>query len=710
MNTDLLKIIEAGSDYRLSQIENTVELLNEGSTIPFIARYRKERTLGLDEVGIAYIKKEYENLIAVEKRKESILASIAEQDLLTPDLETRIKGVYTLQELEDIYLPFKPKRKTRGSVARDNGLEPLAKIIMAQHSGSIDSLLPRYLNNNVKTTDDALQGALDIIAEWINENAFIRNRLRSLFRNKSNIKSKVKKGKEEEAVKYSDYFNYEESLKKCPSHRFLAIKRGEQEEYLSLGISVDEDEALDLISAKIVKENSPFRDMLNKAIKDGYKRLLHPSLETEFMNNHKEKSDEEAIRVFAKNLEQLLMSPPLGAKRILAIDPGYRTGCKVVCLDEQGTLLTNFTIYPHKPQDEKSQASKRIVSAVSAYHIDAIAIGNGTAGRETEYFIKKLRFEKDVNVYVVSEAGASVYSASSIAREEFPEYDVTVRGAISIGRRLMDPLAELVKIDPKSIGVGQYQHDVDQKKLQESLTMVVENCVNKVGVELNTASRHLLSYVSGLGPQLAQNIVDYRKENGAFKSRKELMKVKRMGDKAFEQAAGFLRINDAENPLDNSAVHPESYHIVEKMARDNRVDIATLIRDQEVRKAIDLSQYVTDKTGMHTLNDIMAELEKPGRDPRKIIKVFEFAQGIHKPEDLHIGMVLPGIVTNITNFGAFVDVGVKQDGLVHISQMADKFISNPSEIVSLHDHVTVKVIDLDLTRKRIQLSMKDIGE
>ncbi len=690
------------------QVKNTIQLFNEGATIPFISRYRKEATGSLDEVQIAAIKEMLAKLQEIDHRRETILKTIDEQGNLTDELKARIEQADTLTELEDIYLPYKPKKKTRATKAKEKGLEPLAKIIMKQQELNIEAKAQQFVTDEVPDIEDALQGARDIIAEWINENERARNNIRRLFQHEAIIKSKSVKGKELEGIKYQDYFEWDELLKKCPSHRLLAMRRGENEGFLKVSITPDEDKAIEMLEKQFVNGEYDVSRQVNEAVKDSYKRLLAPSMETEFKNSSKEKADEDAINVFAENLRQLLLAPPLGQKNVLAIDPGYRTGCKVVCLDAQGNLLHNETIYPHQPQNERTMAMKKIDSLVETFKVDAIAIGNGTASRETEGLIKKIRFSTDVKVFVVSEDGASVYSASSVAREEFPEYDVTVRGAVSIGRRLMDPLAELVKIDPKSIGVGQYQHDVDQNKLKGKLDQVVESSVNMVGVSLNTSSKHLLTYISGLGPQLAQNIVDYRKENGAFKSRKELQKVKRMGDKAFQQSAGFLRIDDAENPLDNSAVHPESYYIVEKMAADLNCQVIDLVKDESLRKQIKPDHYVTQDVGLPTLNDIMSELAKPGRDPRKGIKIFEFAEGINKMEDLHEGMVLPGIVTNITNFGAFVDVGVKQDGLVHISQLANRFVSDPNEIVKLHQHVKVKVTEVDLARKRIQLSMKNI--
>ena len=706
MKDTFSKLIATDLNIAVRQIKNTIKLLDDGATIPFISRYRKEATGSLDEVVITNIKESYDKLKELDKRKASILKTIDDQGLLTAELKDKIENTWNANELEDIYLPYKPKRKTRAVKAREAGLEPLAKIVMKQFERDVYSRASAFLNEAVATEDDALQGARDIIAEWINENAVARDIVRSVFQRSAEIKSKLVKGKDEEGQKYKDYFDWSEPLKKCPSHRLLAMRRGENEGILKVSISADDETAIQRLARYYVKGNTESSDQVTMAVADAYKRLMAPSIETEFTASSKEKADTEAISVFAKNLRQLLLSPPLGQKRVLAIDPGYRTGCKVVCLDAQGNLLHNETIYPHPPQNERGKAAKKIDSLVDAYKIEAIAIGNGTASRETEAFIRKMKFNRDMQVFVVSEDGASVYSASKVAREEFPEYDVTVRGAVSIGRRLLDPLAELVKIDPKSIGVGQYQHDVDQNRLKASLDQVVESCVNLVGVNLNTASKHLLTYVSGLGPQLAQNIVDYRKENGNFKNRNELKKVPRLGAKAFEQSAGFLRIKDGTNPLDNTAVHPESYGIVEKMAKDLGCNISELIEKKELRDKIDLNKYVTEKTGLPTLNDIMAELEKPGLDPRKMIKVFVFAQDVHTIDDLKPGMEIPGIVTNITNFGAFVDVGVKQDGLVHISQMADRFISDPNDIVHLHQHVKVKVLEVDTARKRIQLSLK----
>ncbi|WP_372775025.1 Tex family protein [Mangrovibacterium sp.] len=710
MTSEIIQLIAAKLNLAANQVKNTVDLLNEGATVPFISRYRKERTGSLDEVQIGAVKDEKARFEELVKRKETILNTIDEQGQLSGELKSRIEKCWESTELEDIYLPYKPKRKTKASIAREKGLEPLAKIILNQQERDIESRALSFVKDDVQSTDDALSGARDIIAEWINEHEKARSIVRRSFEIGAVVRSKVVKNKEEEGAKYRDYFDWEEPLKRCPSHRLLAMRRGESEGFLRLSIAPDEADTVERLSHLFVRSNNECGRQVEQALKDSYKRLLSSSMETEFSNLSKAKADQEAIGVFAENLRQLLLAAPLGPKRVLALDPGYRTGCKLVCLDAQGNLLHNETIYPHKPQEQIKQSARKITSLVSAYQIDAIAIGNGTASRETEHFVKKLHYDRDLKVFVVSEDGASVYSASKVARDEFPQYDVTVRGAISIGRRLMDPLAELVKIDPKSIGVGQYQHDVDQKMLKESLDSVVESAVNKVGVNVNTASKHLLTYISGLGPQLAQNLVDYRKENGVFSSRKELMKVPRMGAKAFEQAAGFLRIPEAENPLDNSAVHPESYSVVQKIAKDLKCSVADLVANKAQLEQVDLKRYVTAEVGLPTLTDIVNELAKPGRDPRKGIKVFEFADGIFKVEDLQVGMVLPGIVTNITKFGAFVDVGVKQDGLVHISQLADRFISDPNEVVKLHQHVKVKVTELDLARKRIQLSLKDISQ
>jgi uncharacterized protein len=689
------------------QVENTIRLMDDGATIPFISRYRKEMTGSLDEVKLMHIKEEYVRLKELDARRESVIKSIEEQEKMTPELLAKIESALTMAELEDIYLPFRPKRRTRATIAREKGLEPLASIILEQKEADPEHRAEEFLNDDVPTIAEALAGASDIIAEWISEDEKARRQLRRLFEKEAMIFSKVVKGKESEGIKFSDYFDWSEPLRRCPSHRLLAMRRGEEEGFLRLTIEPEEKNALDSLNSIFVKGTNESSGLVGESVKDSWKRLLSSSMETEFRNISKEKADEEAISVFADNLKQLLLASPLGEKNVLAIDPGYRTGCKIVCLDRQGNLLHNETIYPHPPQNETAISIKKILSLVNAYKIETIAIGNGTASRETEDFIKWVKFDKDIQVFVVNEAGASIYSASKVARDEFPDYDVTVRGAVSIGRRLMDPLAELVKIDPKSIGVGQYQHDVDQQKLQGTLDDVVASCVNAVGVEVNTASMHLLTYVSGLGPQLAQNIIDYRSENGPFRSRKELMEVKRMGAKSFEQSAGFLRIRNAENPLDSSAVHPESYHIVEKMSTDLGCDIRELMTNESKRKDIKLEKYITPSTGLPTLKDIMEELAKPGRDPRSKIKEFHFAD-IHTMEDLVPGMVVPGIVTNVTKFGAFVDIGIKQDGLVHISNMSNTYVSDPSKVVKLHQHVMVKVLDVDIERKRIQLSMKGI--
>jgi len=689
------------------QVENTIRLLDDGATIPFISRYRKEMTGSLDEVKLMHIKDEYERLKELEKRRESIIKSIEEQGKMTPELREKIDAALTMAELEDIYLPYRPKRRTRATIAKEKGLEPLAEIIMNQQELNPQSKAEEFLNDKVAIVEDAIAGAKDIIAESISEDEKARGRMRRLYEREAIIFSKVVKGKEAEGIKYSDYFDWAEPLKKCPSHRLLAMRRGEEEGFLRFSIEPDDENAIEILDNIFIKGNNASSVLVGEAVRDSWKRLLSPSMETEFRNISKEKADEEAIKVFADNLRQLLLASPLGEKNVLAIDPGYRTGCKIVCLSKQGNLIHNETIYPHPPQNETAMSVKKILSLINAYKIEAIAIGNGTASRETEDFIRWIKYDRDLQVFVVSEAGASIYSASKIAREEFPDYDVTVRGAVSIGRRLMDPLAELVKIDPKSIGVGQYQHDVDQAKLQNALDDVVMSCVNAVGVEVNTASGHLLTYVSGLGPQLAQNIVDYRTENGPFSSRSGLLKVKRMGAKAFEQSAGFLRIRGAENPLDSSAVHPESYHVVEKMAGDLGVEVKELMMNEEKRKEIKPEKYVTAATGLPTLIDIIDELAKPGRDPRTKIKEFRFAD-IHSLEDVKEGMVVPGIVTNVTKFGAFVDIGVKQDGLVHISNLSRTYVQDPSTIVKLHQHVMVKVIAVDLERKRIQLSMKDV--
>ena len=699
------KMIASALNIAERQVENTLSLLNGGATIPFISRYRKEATGGLDEVQIGEIKERSDKLTEIAKRKETILKTIEEQGKLSTDLKKRIDMCWDATELEDIYLPYKPKRKTRAEVARQKGLEPLATILMMQRENNLSSRVRSFIKGEVKDEEDALKGARDIIAEQVSEDERSRNQIRNQFSRQAIITSKVVKGKEEEAAKYKDYFDFSEPLKRCTSHRLLAIRRGESEGLLKVSISPDDAECTERLERSYVRGNNECSRQVQEAVRDAYKRLLKPSIETEFAALSKEKADEEAIRVFAGNLRQLLLAPPLGQKRVMGIDPGYRTGCKVVCLDAQGNLLHNETIYPHPPKSEHSVSARKLTKLVEQYQIEAIAIGNGTASRETEAFVTNQRYDRKLQVFVVSEDGASIYSASKIAREEFPDYDVTVRGAVSIGRRLMDPLAELVKIEAKSIGVGQYQHDVDQTALKKSLDMTVESCVNSVGVNLNTASRHLLTYISGLGPTLAQNIVDYRAENGAFTSRKELMKVPRMGAKAFEQCAGFLRIPDAKNPLDNSAVHPESYAVVEHIAKDMKCSVEDLIKNKDIRSQIDIKKYVSEKVGLPTLTDIMAELEKPGRDPRQAIKVFEFDKNVKTIDDLKIGMVLPGIVTNITNFGCFVDVGIKENGLVHVSQLCREFVSDPTTVVNIHQHVQVKVVNIDHERKRIGLTM-----
>ncbi len=687
------------------QIRNTLTLIAEGATIPFLSRYRKEATGGLDEVQIADLKEQHEKLVELSKRKETILKSIEEQEKLTDELRKRIEECWDSTELEDIYLPYKPKKRTRAEIAREKGLEPLAKILMSQKSDNVLQSAKSFINENVENEEDALKGARDIIAEWVNESETARNAIRTIFSREAQIFSKIIKGKEDEAQNFRDYFDTSEKLARISSHRLLAMRRGEAEGFLRVSISPEDEHCTERLQRIFQKSDNESGVQVADAVQDAYKRLLKPSIENEFASASKEKADAEAIRVFAENLRQLLLAPPLGQKRVMGIDPGFRTGCKVVCMDAQGNLLHNENVYPHPPVNEHSQAMRKVQKMVEAYDIQAIAIGNGTASRETERFIQNIRYDRKVQVFVVSENGASIYSASKIAREEFPEYDVTVRGAVSIGRRLMDPLAELVKIDPKSIGVGQYQHDVDQTKLKNSLDQTVENAVNRVGVNLNTASKHLLTYVSGVGPQIAQNIVDYRADNGAFSNRKELMKVPKLGAKTFEQCAGFLRISGGDNPLDNSAVHPESYAIVQKIAKDVGKNIDELIGNKEVRKVVDLSKYITDKVGLPTLNDILDELEKPGRDPRSAIKVFEFDPNVRDINDLREGMELPGIITNVTNFGAFCDIGIKENGLIHISNLADRFVSNPAEIVSLHQHVRVRVLEVDLGRKRIQLKL-----
>ena len=700
-----IQLISKSLQLSEKQILNAIQLLDEGATIPFISRYRKEMTDGMDEVQLADTKEQYEKLCELEKRKETILKTIDEQNKLTEELRNRIQNCWNSTELEDIYLPYKPKRRTKAEIAREKGLESLAKMIMAQQHGDVNLMAAKFVKGKVESVAEALNGANDIMAEWINESESARNAIRRIFSYEAVISSKLIANKEEEAQKYRDYFDMSEKLSRCSSHRILAMRRAEADGFVRVNISPDDEHAIEKLERIFVKSNNNSGKLVAEAVKDAYKRLLKPSIENEFAAESKAKADIEAIRVFAENLRQLLLAAPLGQKRTLGIDPGFRSGCKVVCLDNQGNLLHNETIYPHPPQNEYTQASRKIQKMVEAYDIQAIAIGNGTAGRETEHFIQNIRYDREVKVFAVSENGASIYSASKIAREEFPDYDVTVRGAVSIGRRLMDPLAELVKIEPKSIGVGQYQHDVDQTLLKKALEQTIENAVNKVGVNLNTASKHLLTYVSGLGPQIAQNIVNFRLENGAFKNRKQLLKVAKMGAKTYELSAGFLRIPDAENPLDNSAVHPESYQIVEKMAKDLKVTLTELIRNKALIQTIDNQKYISEKIGLHTINDILEELEKPGRDPRENVKVFEFDATIKTINDLKIGMELPGIVTNITNFGAFVDVGIKENGLIHISNMSDKFISNPAEVVSIHQHVKVQILELDIVRKRIQLKL-----
>ena len=691
----------------LRRVEATLELLETGATIPFIARYRKEATGSLDEVQIAGISDTWKKMLELDKRRDVILQSIEEQGKLTPELRTAIEAAGAMTELEDLYLPYRPKRKTRASVAIEKGLEPLAKRIFSQKDREVETIAEQYLTEEVPTVEDALQGARDIIAEWVSEDKKARDRVRRHFEKGAVIASRLVKGKETEGKKYLDYFEWSEPLKNCPSHRLLAMRRGEDEGFLRVAIAPDEERAVADLDEMYVFGQGESAAQVRTAVKDSYKRLLQPSIETEFRNSSKEKADLEAIRVFAENLRQLLLSAPLGEKRVMGIDPGFRTGCKVICLDASGNLLHNTAIYPHEPQRQVFESQSEIEHLVDKFGIEAISVGNGTAGRETMDFLRKIKFARPVEIFQVNEAGASIYSASEVAREEFPAHDVTVRGAVSIGRRLMDPLAELVKIDPKSIGVGQYQHDVTQTLLKESLDRTVESCVNAVGINLNTASKHLLTYVSGLGPVLAQNIVSFRAENGAFKKRSDLKKVPRLGDKAFEQCAGFLRIRDAANPLDNTAVHPERYALVEEMAADLGCQVSDLIKDKVLRAKIELKKYVKGDVGLPTLQDILKELEKPGLDPRGSAKAFEFAN-VHSLDDLQPGMVLPGIVTNITNFGAFVDIGVKDSGLVHVSQMADKFVRNPMEVVSLGQQVMVRVLEIDYARKRVALSMKGV--
>lgn len=710
METNYIKILAGELGVREFQVQNTLTLLEGGATVQFIARYRKEMTASLDEVQILAIRDRHRQMVDLDKRREAIIASINEQGLLTPELEKQLVAATIMSELEDIFLPYKPKRKTRATIAKSRGLESLAKIIMSQNAIDLLAAAKRFVDpqKDVNTAEEALSGARDIIAEWINEDKDSRSRMRILFTRDAVISSKPVKGKELEGIKYQSWFDWHEPLSKAPSHRVLALFRGEAEGYLKVTVAPDEEKALEILRRLFAKDSNSSSEQVLIALKDSYKRLLHPSMETEVRQLAKEKADAEAIRVFAGNLRQLLLAPPLGQKNVLAIDPGFRSGCKVVCLDKHGNLLHNDTIYPHPPQSEVKQAMAKIQNLVNAYKIEAIAIGNGTAGRETENFIGRIRFDREIMALMVNESGASVYSASSIARAEFPDYDITVRGSVSIGRRLMDPLAELVKVDPKSIGVGQYQHDVNQPALQKSLEDVVVSCVNNVGVELNTASVHLLSYVSGIGPILAGNIVKQRTKDGKFTSRDELKNVPRFGEKAFEQSAGFLRIGDAPNPLDRSAVHPESYPVVFRMAKDLNCTVADLMGDTTFRTKINLADYVTETTGMPTLTDIMLELAKPGRDPRSIFEFFEFDRNVNRIDDLREGMALNGIITNITNFGAFVDIGVHQDGLVHVSQLRNQFTKDPNEVVKLNQKVRVKVLEVDKGRKRIQLTMKNI--
>ena len=711
------KLIAERTGLSEKYVENTVELLQDGATIPFISRYRKERTGGMDEVQVASVSDQLDKLVEMEKRKASILDSIEKQDKLTDELRKRIEGCWDATELEDIYLPYKQKRRTRAQVAREAGLEPMADWLLRQFPDPVLRKANNFLNKEkgIETAEDAVRGAMDIIAERVSENERSRQTVRGQFRRTARIVSKLVKGSaakgrniEEEGQKYRDYFDWSEPLSRCSSHRLLAMRRGEAEGILRLSITIDDDEAMEKLSHQYVRGSSEAAHRVQEAVEDGYKRLLCPSIETEFAAISKEKADEEAIRIFVRNLEQLLMSSPLGQKRVMGIDPGFRTGCKVVCLDSEGNLLHNEAIYPHPPRSERVQAMQKILTLVKQYKVEAISIGNGTAGRETEEFVNHLDLPEGIEIYSVSEDGASIYSASKSAREEFPDYDVTVRGAVSIGRRLMDPLAELVKIDPSSIGVGQYQKDVNQSLLKKSLDQTVENCVNRVGVNLNTASKHLLTYISGLGPTLAQNIVDYRKEHGAFRTRRELLKVPRLGNKAYEQAAGFLRVQGGKEPLDNSAVHPERYELVERMAKDAGCSVDDLLMEKTWRDKVNIHRYVSTEVGLPTLQDIMKELEKPGRDPREPLKAFAFDPTVHEVADLRPGMILPGIVTNITNFGAFVDVGVHTKGLVHVSQMADKFVKDPTQIVALHEHVMVKVLEVDVVRERISLSMKGL--
>lgn len=704
-----IALIAQQTQTRTKQVEQVEQLLEQGSTIPFIARYRKEATGNLDEVAIEAIKDKLQYYQDLEKRKETVLKTIEDAGKLTPELKQKIEDTLDHNILEDIYLPYKPKRKTRATIAMEKGLEPLAVKLFEQHEEVQPEIEAQsFINEQVPDIHEALKGAKDIMAEWVNEHAQVRDTIRNIFNRHAVITCKVMKGKETEGIKYKDYYDCKEVLSKCPSHRMLAMRRGEKEGFLSIDISVEELDALEAMDAILLQNESASAHLVQEAITDCYKRLLKPSIEVEFRITGKNKADEEAIQVFATNTRQLLLSPPLGQKNLLSIDPGFRTGCKVVVLDKQGGLLHNTTIYPHPPQQQAMEAKETIQFLVSKYHVEAISIGNGTAGKETEQLVRSIRFEQAVDIFLISEAGASIYSASEVAREEFPDHDVTVRGAISIGRRLMDPLSELVKIDPKSIGVGQYQHDVNQHRLKACLDQVVVSCVNAVGVEVNTASKHILSYISGLSSTLAKNIVQYRNEHGPFKSRQELMKVPLMGSKTFQQAAGFLRIAKGDHVLDNSAVHPERYPLVEKMANDLHCNVRDLMQQESLRKQIDIRKYVSEEVGMFTLQDILLELEKPGRDPRSALQQFQYADGLSSIEDVYVGMVVPGLVTNITNFGAFVDIGVKQDGLVHVSHLANKFVKDPNDVVKLNQHVMVKVTDVDIPRKRIQLSMKEV--
>lgn len=706
--TTAINFISERTGISARQVTATTKLLDDGSTIPFISRYRKEATGSLNEVEIQAISMAYENFKELEKRKEFIIQAIEGQGLLSNELKEKIKNCIQENELEDLYLPYKPKRRTKAEIARKRGLEPLAKIIMAQNTQDINKTAIKYKNEEVQSADDAISGAADIIAEWISENQSTRNIVRNAFEKYAVISCKVSKGKEEEAANYQNYFDYSSSLKKCNSYRILAMRRGEKENLLQVSIDIDKSIILEKIERKYIRSNNECSSIIKEAIADSYKRLIKPSIENEFATLSKENADSTAIALFADNARQLLFAPPLGHKRVLAIDPGYRTGCKIVCLDEQGNLLHNDTIYPTPPKSEFTLSAKKLSYLIEAYKIDAIALGNGTASRETEKFLQSIRYSRKINIYIVSEDGASIYSASKIAREEFPDKDVTVRGAVSIGRRLLDPLAELVKIDPKSIGVGQYQHDVDQNKLKKALEFTVESCVNSVGVNINTASKELLTYISGLGPQLAQNIVTYRAENGDFTNKEQLLNVPHLGIKAYQQCAGFVRVPNSENPLDNTAVHPENYNIVNKMAKNCNCSINELISNESIRKSIDLSKYTDNNVGLPTLNDIMQELEKPGRDPRKTITVMQFEESVKSFEDLKTDMVINGIVTNITQFGVFVDIGIKENGLIHISELSDSYVSNPSDIVKIHQQIKVRIKELDEQRKRIALSMKGI--